>query len=99
MIRTFPQHGYKPKEHIQIFHQVMNSQTKPLVDVAAGGTLMSKCVDDLLELLEDMAQESSQWPTTRIYRKKVVGIHEVDTNTVVLAKLEQLTKWPSYLKE
>ena len=43
---------------IQMFYNGLNGQTRTIVDVASGGTLMSKTVEGATSLLEEMASDN-----------------------------------------
>ncbi|KAF5477440.1 hypothetical protein F2P56_004080 [Juglans regia] len=62
---------------VQMFYNGLNGQTRTIVDVAVGGTLMSKTVEGATSLLEEMTLNNYQWPTKRTMAKKVTGIHEL----------------------
>ena len=76
MIRHYPQHGLLDWLQIQMFYNGLNRQTRTIVDVASGGTLMSKTAKGATSLLEEMASNNYQWPTERTMAKKVARIHE-----------------------
>ncbi|XP_062100494.1 uncharacterized protein LOC133806403 [Humulus lupulus] len=65
------------------------------MDVAAGGTIISKSVNVAHELLEDMATNNHQWSdewSTGV--RKVDGIHELDAITTLTAHVASFTKQP-----
>ncbi|XP_041009418.1 uncharacterized protein LOC121253473 [Juglans microcarpa x Juglans regia] len=62
---------------VQMFYNGLNGQTRTIVDVASGGTLMLKTAEGATYLLEEMASNNYQWPTERTMAKKVTGIHEL----------------------
>ena len=53
---------------------------------------MSKMPDDAYTLLEKMASNNYQWHRERNQPRKVVGVHEIDSLSMVNAKLDSLTK-------
>ena len=53
---------------------------------------MSKTPDDAYALLEKMASNNYQWHRERNQPRKVVGVHEIDSLSMVNAKLDSLTK-------
>ncbi|KAJ4715207.1 DNA-directed DNA polymerase [Melia azedarach] len=70
----------------------LGSATRTLIDTAAGDALMEKTTDEAYDLLKEMAANAYQWPTKRLTSKKVLGVHEVDSISVLTAQLTTLTK-------
>ncbi|KAF5468628.1 hypothetical protein F2P56_012769 [Juglans regia] len=69
----------------------LNGQTRTIIDVAPGGTLMSKTAEGATYLLEEMASNNYQWPTKRTMDKKVVGIHELEPLAALSAQVATLS--------
>ena len=69
----------------------MTPQTRATVDASAGGSLWSKTPDQALQLIEEMAINSSQWPGERANVRRVAGMHELDRQTTILARLKQIS--------
>ena len=76
---------------VQSFYKGVNSSVRVNIDAAAGGTIMSKTPEDALDLFEEMANTQSLWSNERTIPKKAGSI-EVDSLTMVNAKLDALTK-------
>ena len=48
-----------------------------MLDASTGGALLNKSYAEAYELIESIAANSYQWPTSRLNStKKVVGMHE-----------------------
>ncbi|XP_038973113.1 uncharacterized protein LOC120105094 [Phoenix dactylifera] len=62
------------------------------IDAAAGGTLMSKSIEEAYELLEEMASNNYQWSNERGMPKKVPGMYDVDGINMLNAKVDSLVK-------
>ena len=58
---------------------------------------MSKTAEGATFPLEEMASNNYQWPTERTITKKVVGIHELDPFTALLAQVASLSHQVSTL--
>lgn len=56
----------------------MNGQTRTIVDVVPGGTLMAKNADVAYSLLDDVATNNYQRPSERSSAKRVAGLYEMD---------------------
>jgi len=52
-----------------------------IVDVAAGGALMSKNRYEAYEILEELASNDFQWQSEKETLQKVVGMHRLDSIT------------------
>ena len=55
LLRKCPYHGIQPWVQIQTFYNGLMSQTKSIVDVVAGGSIMTKTYDEAYELMEKLA--------------------------------------------
>ncbi|XP_022863452.1 uncharacterized protein LOC111383569 [Olea europaea var. sylvestris] len=91
LLRRCPQHGFQKWVQIEIFYNGLNGQTRTMVDAAAGGILMAKIAEAAYALLDDIANNSYQWPSERSGVKKVAGLHEVDPITALAAQVASLT--------
>ena len=58
LTRECPHHGVSNHELTQIFYDGLGPQDRYLLDVASGGTFMSKYEDDAMELIETVAENS-----------------------------------------
>ncbi|MCQ7416326.1 retropepsin-like aspartic protease family protein, partial [Salmonella enterica] len=91
LLRKCPHHGYPDWLQVQLFYNGLTPSTKTIVDAAAGGTLLSKTVENARTLLEDMATNSYQWPSERSTPKKIAaGVFEVDKVSALQAQMTSL---------
>ena len=67
------------------------STSRPMLDAASGGALWAKSYTEAYNLIETMATNEYQNPTTRMMRGKVAGILEVDAATAIAAQLKALS--------
>ena len=58
LLRRCPHHGIPKHEMTQIFYDDLGAPKKYFLDVASGGTFMSKYEDEALELIELVAENS-----------------------------------------
>ena len=58
LTRECPHHGVSNHQLTQIFYDGLGLQDRYLLDVASGGTFMSKYEDDAMELIETVAENS-----------------------------------------
>ena len=62
------------------------------IDAAVGGVLMAKRQDQAWDLIEEMANNNSLWPTERRMIQRIAGIYDVGANSTVNTKLDQMCK-------
>ncbi|KAK2382248.1 hypothetical protein QL285_069796 [Trifolium repens] len=110
MLRRCPNHGFYDFTQIHIFRNGLQHQTKIFLDVAAGGSLMSKSVEDAITIIERMALGDHQGQYNGNPSQRKDGIIELGTTDAMLAhnkllaqavkKLtKQLSKLPQQLNE
>ena len=76
---------------VSTFFNGLDYATKQTINAAASGTLNVKNPKESLQLFENMTKNSHQWSNGRS-RKRAVGIYEVDLMTIIVAKVDALTK-------
>ncbi|KAL4331786.1 hypothetical protein GQ457_07G008610 [Hibiscus cannabinus] len=65
LFRHFPMHGLPEWTPVSIFYNSVNTTTRMMIDASANGTLLDKPPRESLEILEKLAQNDYQHPTTR----------------------------------
>ena len=60
---------------LEIFYNGLNPSTRLMVDTSANGALLSKSYTEAYEILERIANNNYQWPSTR--QPTVRGVAEV----------------------
>ncbi|KAL2518309.1 Uncharacterized protein Adt_14556 [Abeliophyllum distichum] len=73
------------------------STSRSSVDSTAGGSIHTRSSGDLHDLYETMSEQFIMWPDIGL-QKKAIGMHQVDTNSLVLAKIDALAKQMDSLK-
>ncbi|XP_060965621.1 uncharacterized protein LOC115720188 [Cannabis sativa] len=91
LLRHYPQHGYESWMQVSIFYNGLNGPTRTIIDVVVGGALLSKHITEAINLLEEMATNSYNWPNERNTHKKLAGLHEVDPMTNIAAQISALS--------
>lgn len=90
MLRKCPHHGLPTWLQVQTFYNGLNIATRGTVDAASGGSIMSKTPEAAYELLDEMAANNYDWHTERQPQRRVAGIHEVNSLTVLAAQVQAL---------
>ncbi|KAH9698609.1 hypothetical protein KPL71_024069 [Citrus sinensis] len=88
LLRKCPHHGLPVWLQVYTFYNGLGSNTRTMIDAAAGGTLMGKTPKATYELLEEMASNNYQWSSERSMPRKTIGAHNID---VVTSLSEQMT--------
>ncbi|KAK8627927.1 hypothetical protein V6N13_063643 [Hibiscus sabdariffa] len=65
LFRRCPMHGLPEWTQVSIFYNSVNTPTRMMIDVSTNGTLLDKPPRQGLEILEKLAQNDYQHPTTR----------------------------------
>ncbi|XP_073019334.1 uncharacterized protein [Primulina eburnea] len=91
LLRKCPNHGFEDWVQIELFYNGLNGQTRGTVDAAAGGTIFAKSLEQAYDLLEQMTNNSYQWPSERAGVKRTAGVYAVDPITSLTAQVSALT--------
>lgn len=89
--RICPHHGLEKRFIVQTFSNGCNYGTKSPIDAAAGGVFMDLSVDNGYQLLDNMALHHNQSSSER-NQKGEAGKYEVDTMTMIAAKLDAMNR-------
>ena len=92
LLRKCPYHGIQPWVQIQTFYNGLMSQTKSIVDAAAGGSIMTKTYDEAYELMEKLASNHHQMMYDRAIRKNTHGVLQMDAYNALSAQLTAINK-------
>ncbi|KAH9672110.1 hypothetical protein KPL70_017603 [Citrus sinensis] len=91
LLRKCPHHGLPVWLQVQTFYNGLGSNTRTMIDAAAGGTLMGKTPEAAYELLEEMTSNNYQWTSERLMPRKIIGAHNVDVVTALSAQMTALS--------
>jgi len=86
-----PHHGLQRWMIIQAFYKSVTQSVRSTIDAVAGGTLMSKTEDEAYNLIEETALNNFQWSIERIQPKLVGGKLEINTLTLLSAKVDAMS--------
>ena len=77
---------------VQIFYNGIAQAMGSIIDVAMGGTLMSKTEDEAYNLIEEMTLNHCQWSNEHGQPKRVGGKFDVEALTLLTAKMNAMTQ-------
>ena len=64
---------------METFYNGLLLPTRLMLDASVGGALLNKSYAEAYDLIESIAANSYQWPTSRLNStKKVAGVHELN---------------------
>ncbi|KAK8684197.1 hypothetical protein V6N13_040227 [Hibiscus sabdariffa] len=90
LFRRCPMHGLPEWTQVSIFYNSVNTPTRIMLDASANGTLLDKPPGESLEILEKLAQNDYQHPTSRrgIMRR---GPTQLESSDTILAQIWWIT--------
>ncbi|XP_052197378.1 uncharacterized protein LOC127804544 [Diospyros lotus] len=97
LLRKCPNHGFSLPVQNHYFYAGLTPYSRSTVDSTAGGSIRNKSAGELHDLFETMSEQFVMWPD-RSSNRRAVGVHEVDMNTLMLAKIDALSKQMENLK-
>ncbi|KAH9704917.1 hypothetical protein KPL70_011661 [Citrus sinensis] len=92
LFRRCPHHGIPCCIQLETFYNGLNPSTRLMVDASANGALLSKSYTEAYEILERIANNNYQWPSTRQPAARgSAGVHNIDAITALSAQVTSLT--------
>ncbi|KAL5546795.1 hypothetical protein UlMin_006482 [Ulmus minor] len=92
LLRRCPHHGIPICIQMETFYNELLPPTRLMLDASAGGALLNKSYAEAYDLIESIAANSYQWPTSRINTtKKVARVHELGDVSALTAQIASLT--------
>ncbi|KAK8627984.1 hypothetical protein V6N13_063698 [Hibiscus sabdariffa] len=94
LFRRCPMHGLPEWTQVSIFYNSVNTPTRMMLDASANGTFLDKPPRESLEILDKLAQNDYQHPTSRrgITRRGPVQLDSSDTILALIASLTNMVK-------
>ncbi|KAK8540251.1 hypothetical protein V6N12_046539 [Hibiscus sabdariffa] len=90
LFRRCPMHGLPEWTQVSIFYNSVNTPTRMMLDASANGTLLDKPPREGLEILDKLAQNDYQHPTSRRGNARR-GTAQLDSSDTILAQIASLT--------
>jgi hypothetical protein len=75
-MRNCPNHGMEEWLILHLFYNALNPMSKTMLDIATGGTMMGRPIEEVKRLLDEMQENHAQWHVERSTTKKVNSITE-----------------------
>ncbi|KAL4323535.1 hypothetical protein GQ457_11G021670 [Hibiscus cannabinus] len=90
LFRRCPMHGLPEWTQVSIFYNYVNTPTRMMLDASANGTLLDKPPRESLEILDKLAHNDYQHPTSRRGNTRR-GPAQLDSSDNILAQIASLT--------
>ncbi|KAK8684157.1 hypothetical protein V6N13_040188 [Hibiscus sabdariffa] len=90
LFRRCPMHGLPEWTQVSIFYNSVNTPTRMMLDASANGTLLDKSPRESLEILDKLAKNDYQHPTSRRGTTRR-GPVQLDSSDTILAQIASLT--------
>ncbi|KAK8716460.1 hypothetical protein V6N13_043767 [Hibiscus sabdariffa] len=87
-------HGLPEWTQVSIFYNSVNTPTRMMLDASANGTLLDKPPRESLEILDKLAQNDYQHPTSRRGTTRR-GTTQLNSSDTILAQISALTNMPN----
>ncbi|KAL4281737.1 hypothetical protein GQ457_03G019570 [Hibiscus cannabinus] len=65
LFRKCPMHGFNEWKKVIMFYNGVNAPTRMMLDASANGTLLDKSAEEAIEILDRLANNDYQFPSTR----------------------------------
>ncbi|KAL4386964.1 hypothetical protein GQ457_09G000120 [Hibiscus cannabinus] len=90
LFRRRPMHGLLEWTQVSIFYNSINTPTRMMLDASANGTLLDKPPRESLEILDKLAQNDYQHPTSRRGNTRREPA-QLDSSDNIIAQISSLT--------
>ncbi|KAK8624395.1 hypothetical protein V6N13_065740 [Hibiscus sabdariffa] len=92
LLRKCTNHGFQDWTQVVMFYNGVNAPTRMMLDASANGTLLDKSPEEAFEILDKIANNDYQFPTSRLGSgRRTPGKLDLDTNDSVSAQLSAIT--------
>ncbi|KAL4347644.1 hypothetical protein GQ457_17G008940 [Hibiscus cannabinus] len=92
LLRKCTNHGFQDWTQVVMFYNGVNSPARMMLDASANGTLLDKSQEEAFDILDRVASNDYQFPTTRLGAgRRAPGMLDLDANDSVSAQLSAIT--------
>ncbi|KAL4280726.1 hypothetical protein GQ457_03G013620 [Hibiscus cannabinus] len=92
LFRKCPMHRFNEWKKVIMFYNGVNAPTRMMLDASENGTLLDKSVEEATEILDRLANNDYQFPSTRRgMARRNATTYELEPTDSILAQLAALT--------
>ncbi|KAL4313421.1 hypothetical protein GQ457_01G026120 [Hibiscus cannabinus] len=92
LLRKCTNQGFQDWTQVVMFYNGVNAPTRMMLDASANGTLLDKSLEEAFEILDRIANNDYQFPTSKLGSgRRTSGKLELDANDSVSAQLSAIT--------
>ncbi|KAL4353488.1 hypothetical protein GQ457_06G010630 [Hibiscus cannabinus] len=92
LFRKCPMHGFNEWTKVIMFYNGVNAPTRMMLDASANGTLLDKSAEEAVEILDRLANNDYQFPSTRRgMARRNATTYELEPTDSISAQLAALT--------
>ncbi|KAK8569206.1 hypothetical protein V6N12_007738 [Hibiscus sabdariffa] len=85
-------HAFQDWTQVVMFYNGVNAPTRMMLDASANGTLLDKSLEEAFDILDRIANNDYQFPTSRLGSgRRTPGKLDLDVNDSVSAQLSTIT--------
>ncbi|KAL4387142.1 hypothetical protein GQ457_09G022200 [Hibiscus cannabinus] len=96
LFRKCPMHEFNERKKVIMFYNGVNAPTRMMLDASANGTLLDKSAEEAIEILDRLANNDYQFPSTRRGMARRNGttyeLEPIDSISAQLAALTNMVK-------
>ncbi|XP_070034689.1 uncharacterized protein [Nicotiana tomentosiformis] len=92
IVRKCQHSGIELWMQLQEFWEGLTSASHRTLSNVVGGNLMKKTPKKIVTILDELSDDTNQWPSKSAKRRRSIGVHQVDSNTSVQVQLDAMAK-------
>jgi hypothetical protein len=77
---------------IQTFNKGLTPQARSVVDSVAGGSIMSKTIEEAFDLIQHLASHNISWSSERTVHPPRPGMHQLSASDNIASQVEMLNR-------
>ncbi|XP_075076513.1 uncharacterized protein LOC142163157 [Nicotiana tabacum] len=92
MLRKCPHHNIQDPDILYIFYHGLKPSARNVIDAVSGGSIMGKTTVEAMQLLNEISENTVQWPSDRMIIKKIAGVNQVEALNSLTQQIANLTQ-------
>ncbi|XP_060183176.1 uncharacterized protein LOC132613146 [Lycium barbarum] len=92
MLRKCPHHDIAERMQLYIFYHGLKPSSRKVIDAAAGGSIMGKSTEEALQMMNEISENSIQWPSDRLINKKAATVIQADALNTLTQQIASLAQ-------